>query len=59
MITNMLLRNDFHILNMARGFEDLAYNILRNALVQASDVQSSLIGLGAIGDRTGLYYQET
>lgn len=44
-ITHILVRNDLHILDMTRGLEDLAQNILGNTLVQATNVQSSLVRL--------------
>jgi hypothetical protein len=39
----ILVGNDLDILNMARGLEDLAEDILGHTLVQASNIQSSLI----------------
>ena len=43
--TYILIRDDLHILDMAGGLEDLAQDILSDALVQAADVQSSLVRL--------------
>lgn len=41
----ILVRDDLDILDVSRSLKDLAQDILSHALVQAADVESSLVGL--------------
>ncbi len=45
--TYILIGDDFDILDMAGSLKDLAQNILGNPLVEATDVQGSLVRLGS------------
>lgn len=44
--TDILVGDDFDVLDMASGLKDLTENILSNTRVQASDVQGALVWLG-------------
>lgn len=43
--TYILVRNDFDVLDVSSGFEDLSKHIFRNSWIQTSNIQCALIWL--------------